>query len=59
MKELKTYRVYGLTSSDYFDEYVEATSAQTAVDMVRDWHKHDGEFGYSVLEVARIVKGWK
>ena len=45
MKELKTYRVYGLTSSDYFDEYVDATSAQTAVDMVRDWHKHDGESG--------------
>lgn len=54
--ELKMYRVYGREDDwNSFDEYCEASSPQRAVDRVREWH---GE-GYEVIEVSRVIKGWK
>lgn len=53
---LKMYRVYGYDNERAYDEYCEATSAQVAVDHVREWH--EGE-PYQVLEVSKVVKGWK
>ena len=50
------YRVYGFVGEQSFDEYVEASSVQRAVDRVREWH--DGE-KYEVVEVSKVVKGWK
>jgi len=53
--ELKMYRVYGRKGLDSFDEYLYASNAQTAVDKVREWFEGECE----VLEVAKVVKGWK
>ena len=63
--ELKMYRVYGRDEYDQWDEYCEASSAQNAVDRVREWHSYDDRtyngkrINYEVVEVAKVVKGWK
>ena len=58
--ELKLYRVYGERGLETFDEYCHAMSAQHAVDRVREWHSYDGaEEEYKVVEVSKVVKGWK
>lgn len=53
--ELKMYRVYGLKNGNSLDEYCEASSAQKAVDKVREWYEGDCE----IIEVSRVIKGWK
>lgn len=55
VKEIMEYRVYGMVDDNGVDEYVAAHSAQEAADMVRGWF----EGKIQILEVARIMKGWK
>ena len=57
MGKLNMYRVFGHKGLDVFDEYVEASTAQHAVDRVREWMSYDG--GCTVEEVSKVVKGWK
>ena len=61
--DLKLYRVYGERGLETIDEYCHAMSAQHAVDRVREWHSYDdvedGAPPFVVLEVAKVVKGWK
>ena len=55
MGKLNMYRVYGhFKNGNIFDEYCQASTAQVAVDRVREWYP-DGE----VEEIAKVVKGWK
>lgn len=57
MGKLNLYRVYGhLSNENIFDEYCEASTAQVAVDRVREWYLEEG---CVVEEVAKVVKGWK
>lgn len=48
------YRVYWVTEDQSGDEYVQATSAQQAVNFIRN---DDPEI--EVLEVAKVVNNWK
>ena len=57
-QELNSYRVYGHSGLDTFDEYVQATCSQHAVERVREWYKNDGK-ECEIEEVAKIVKNWK
>lgn len=63
--KLNMYRVYGRDEFEEYDEYLEASSVQKAVDRVREWHSYDGfpfkdpKKQYEVIEVAKVVKGWK
>ena len=54
-KEIAEYCVYGRYQENGVDEYVACRSAQEAADMMREWY--DGEI--EILEVAKIMKGWK
>lgn len=59
MGKLNMYRVYGHTEDgNIFDEYCEASTAQFAVDRVREWIQSGGQSCF-VEEVAKVVKGWK
>ena len=63
--ELHMYRVYGRDEYDTWNDYCEASFAQAAVDRVREWHSYDDRtyngkrIKYEVVEVAKVVKGWK
>jgi len=61
MSKLYVYRVFGeRPDGNYLDEYIEATSPQNAVDIVRE--KHGGEDGgVQVFEVSKVLSplGWK
>ena len=49
------YRVYGfLPNGGPVDEYEAATSSQDAADRVRGWYP-----GIKIVEVAKVVKGWR
>ena len=54
---MKKYRVYGITDTSAYDEYISAPSAQKAVDIFRDHHGNDSTL--EVIDVAQLVKGWK
>lgn len=67
---LTMYRVYGeYPDGQTCDDYCEASTAQKAVDCIREWHNCDREGylvldcdreGYRVLEVAKVLKsGWR
>lgn len=60
--DLSMYRVYGQDDYDSYDEYCEASSAQMAANRVREWHDFDDESAsrnYKVIEVSKVMKGWK
>lgn len=41
----------------YFDEFCSAANAQAAADRVREWHSDKSEC--QILEIAKVMKGWK
>ena len=57
-KPMTLYRVYWRDPEycDSGDEYIEAASAQHAVDQCRQHCMPDGA---EVVEVAKVVKNWK
>lgn len=54
---MKKFRVYGITDTGAYDEYITASSPQKAVDIFRELHGSDPTL--EVIDVAQIVKGWK
>jgi len=57
MAKLYTYIVYGTDDYEAYEDYVEAANPQHAVDRVREWHDENPE--YSVIQVSKVIKGWK
>jgi len=57
---LTMYRVFGESADgQVYDDYCEASTAQKAVDRIREWHMSDDE-EYKVIEVSKVLKsGWK
>ena len=51
-----TYRVLYRHDENFYDEYIQALSAQNAVDMTR---KHIAPEGAEIVEVAKVVNNWK
>lgn len=47
--------VYITNSGNTNTDYVDANSPQKAADTVREWE----EDGIEILEVAKVLKGWK
>ena len=52
---MSTFRVVGFYQGNHDDEYVEALTAQQAVDFVR----RTSPEGVEIVEVAKVVKNWK
>lgn len=57
---LSMYRVYGMSDDgQVYDDYCQASTAQIAVDRIREWRSEDVE-KYRVIEVSKVLKsGWR
>ena len=58
MKKLSVYRVYWMFNNyeQSGDEYIEAFTAQGAVDVCREVFAPEGA---EILDVAKVVNNWK
>ncbi len=57
VKKIALYRIKYEKGNKLFDIYLEAYSAQDAVNMTRESEHHDP--AVNILEVARVVNTWK
>lgn len=53
---VSTYRVYWVFEDERGDEYIQALSAQQAVDFVRQYSAPEGA---EIVDVAKVVNNWK